>query len=111
MGLAYKILAQKSPTTTGEESFSAVPSSTSWVVSTMSITNFTGTAATITVNLCQGGAASSNANTLIKSLSIPANTMVPLTIGISLNAGDIIRVTAGTANALAIQLFGSEVTP
>ena len=111
MATTYKILGQKSPTTTAEESFSAVPASTNWVVSTLALTNFTGTAANITVNICQNGAASGNANTLIKTLSVPANTMVPVTMGITLSAGDVVRVTAGTANALAVQLFGSEITP
>jgi hypothetical protein len=109
MATTYKVLGQLAPAVTTEVSFSAVPAATSWVVSTVAISNITGTPANITLNVCVGGAASGNTNTLLKTVSIPANTLVPLTLGLTLAATDIIRITAGTANALSVQLFGSEI--
>lgn len=107
---AYKILGQLAPTTTAETSFSAVGTGKAWVVSTLSISNITGTNAYATVSICQNGAATSNANTWMANILIPANSMNAFTVGLTLAAGDLIRVTSGTADALSFQLFGSEIT-
>jgi hypothetical protein len=107
--MAYKILGQKCPTNTAEFAFPAVPNGVSWLVSTIALTNITATAATATVNICADGAASSNDNTLVKTLSIPALSMVPLTLGVTLDAADVIRVTSGTTSAITFQIFGQEV--
>lgn len=107
---AYKILGQLAPTTTAEASFSAVGTGKAWVISTLSISNLTALNAYATVSICQAGAATSNANTLMSSVLIPANSLNSFTIGLSLAASDVIRVTSQTANALSFQLFGAEVT-
>lgn len=106
----YKVLGQLSPTNTTENSFSAPGTGKAWVISTLAISNITATNAYATVNICVGGAASSNTNTLLKDVLIPANSMNAFTIGIAMAATDVIRVTSGTANALTFQIFGTEIT-
>jgi hypothetical protein len=106
----YKVLGQLSPTNTTENSFSAVPSLKAWVISTITISNITSTNAYATVSMCVNGASTSNANTLLKDVLIPANSMQAFTLGISLAAADVVRVTSGTASALTFQLFGTEIT-
>ena len=106
----YKVLGQIAPTNITENSFSAVGTGKAWVISTLSISNITSTNAYCSVSICVNGAATSNANTLLKDVLIPANSMNAFTIGIALAAGDIVRVISGTANALSFQLFGTEIT-
>lgn len=110
MPTTYKVLGQSAPANTSEATLYTVPSATQTVVSTIAVSNLTATAAAATVNICINGAASSNANTLLKSVSIPANSVTSFTIGVTLGAADLIRITSGTANALSFQAFGSEIS-
>lgn len=106
----YKVLGQLSPTTIAENSFAAVGAGKAYVISTLTVSNITAANAYTTVSICVNGAATSNANTLLKDVLIPANSMQAFTLGIALAAGDVVRVTSGTANALTFQLFGTEIT-
>ena len=110
MPTVYKILGQQCPSNTNETTLYTVPSATSTVVSSLTISNITSTAANATVNIQQGGAAASNANTLMKTVSISANSINSFTLGITLAATDVISVTSGTNSALTFQLFGSEIS-
>lgn len=110
MATTYKILAQNAPSTTSETTLYTCGSSLGAVCSTLTITNITSSAANATVNVCQAGAASANANTLLKTVSIPALSIATFTLGITLANTDIVRVTSGTANALAFQMFGNELS-
>lgn len=110
MPTTYKVLGQQAPANTSETTLYTVPASTQAVVSTIAVANLTGTAANATVNVCVNGAASSNANTFLKTVSIPALTTVTFTVGLTLGAADLIRVTSGTNNALSFQAFGSEIS-
>lgn len=111
MATTYKVLGQNAPTTTAEATLYTVPASpaTQAVVSSITISNLTSLVANATVSICVAGAATSNANTIIKTIPINASTTIAFTLGITLGAGDVIRVTTGTANALAFQAFGSEI--
>jgi len=110
MPTTYKVLGQSAPTTTSEATLYTVPALTQTVVSSITVSNLTSTAANASVNICVNGAASSNANSILKTVSIPANAVASFTLGITLGAADVIRVTSGTANALAFQAFGSEIS-
>jgi hypothetical protein len=41
---------------------------------------------------------------------VPGNSTITMTLGITLNAGDIITVRSGTANALTFHAFGNEIS-
>lgn len=110
MAVAYKILGQAAPANTTEATLYTVPASTATAVSSLTISNLTTSAAAATVNICANGAASSNANTLLKSVLIPANSVASFTLGITIDASDVIKITSGTANALSFQAFGSEIS-
>lgn len=110
MPTTYKVLGQAAPANTSEATLYTVPSATQAVVSTIAVANLTGTAANATINVCVNGAASSNANTFLKTVSIPATSTVTFTVGLTLGAADLIRITSGTNNALSFQAFGSEIS-
>lgn len=110
MPTTYKVLGQSAPANTSEATLYTVPASTQAVVSTIAVANLTGTAANASVNVCVNGAASGNSNTFLKTVSIPATSTVTFTVGLTMGAADLIRVTSGTGNALSFQAFGSEIS-
>ena len=110
MATVYKILGQQCPTNTNETTLYTVPSATSAVISSLTISNITGTDANATVNIKQGGAAASDANTLMKTVEVSPNSVNSFTLGMTLAATDVISVTTGTNSALTFQLFGSEIS-
>lgn len=111
MATTFKVLGQSAPTNTSETTLYTVPSSTQAIVSTLVVANLTGTAANATVSICVAGAATANSNTILKTVSIAATSTATFTLGITMGAADVIRVTSGTSNALSFNAFGSEVTP
>lgn len=110
MPTTYKVLGQSAPANTSEATLYTVPAATQTVVSTITVSNLTATQVYATVNICVNGAASSNANTIIKTIAISGSSTVAFTLGITLGAADVIRITSGTANALSFQAFGSEIS-
>ena len=110
MPTTYKVLGQSAPTETSEATLYTVPASTQTVVSSITVTNLTSTSANATVNICVNGAASSNANFILDAVPVAGASVAAFTLGITLGAADVIRVTSGTGNALAFQAFGSEIS-
>ena len=109
MPTTYKVLGQSAPANTSETTLYTVPALTQAVISTLVIANLTATAANATVSICVNGAATANANTILKTVSIAASSTATFTLGITMGAADVVRVTSGTSNALSFQAFGSEV--
>lgn len=109
MATNYKILGQSAPADTNNADAYTVPASTQSVVSTLVITNVTAASANATVYVRKDGATAANANTLVPTAAVPANDFKALTIGITIDAGDIITVKSSVANALTFHVFGSEI--
>jgi hypothetical protein len=111
MPINYKILGQLAPANTSDANLYTVPANTQTIVSTISVTNDTATAATFRIHTRLNGAAAGAVNALYFDAPLAANSTLLVTAGLSLSAGDIITVRSGTADALTFQAFGSEVTP
>jgi len=110
MTTTYKVLGQAAPTGTTNVDLYTVPAATAAVVSTLSVTNLTGTEATFSVYLRVAGATAASANTLLKDVPLAANSLFSATQGITLGAADVITVSTATADALSFQVFGSEIS-
>lgn len=109
MPQTHKVLGQVNPSATTLTTLYTVPASTQTVCSTLSICN-TGTASTTyRVAVRVNGAAIATAQYLVYDATVPTNDSLFLTLGISLGAGDVVSVYAGTANC-AFSLFGVEIT-
>jgi len=109
MASTYKVLGQANPANTSAAALYTVPSGGQAVVSTISIANVSGSAANFSINIGVDGAANSDANVLAKGVVIGANSIVTLTLGVTADAGDVIRITSSVANALTFQAFGLEI--
>jgi hypothetical protein len=110
MPTTYKVLGQAAPANTSSAVLYTVPADTQTIVSTLVISNLTATEVNANVNICVLGVSSTNANTILKALPIPSNSLVTFTLGITMSATDVIRIQSAQADALSFNAFGSEIT-
>lgn len=109
MPTAYKVLGQSAPSATTETTLYTVPALTQAVCSTLSVCNRGATDNTFRVRIKINNAADANSQFVCYDAPVKAYDTLLLTFGATLNAGDVVRVYASTANC-SFQLFGSEVT-
>ncbi len=107
MAVTIRVLAQAFPTATVETALYTC-ATTSAVISTLAICNTSvGSPDNFTIRVCVAGAGDSNEQLLFNSASIPAGTMLPVTIGITLANTDVIKVTSANGTC-AFSAFGQE---
>jgi glucose-6-phosphate dehydrogenase assembly protein OpcA len=109
MPTVYKVLGQSNPSATTATTLYTVPSATSAVVSTISVANLTGTAATFRIAIRPAGASLANQHYLAYDVTVAASDTTVMTLGITLATTDVITIYASTAN-LAFSAFGSELS-
>jgi hypothetical protein len=108
MANAYKVLGQIAPSATTATAIYTVPSATEAVVSSIVVCNRS-TAATFRISVRPDGAALSNEHYIAYDADIAANDTVILTIGVTMDATDILEAYASSAN-LSFNAFGTEIT-
>ena len=108
MATTYKVLGQSNPAATTLTTLYTVPASTQAVISSISVANLTATAATFRIAVRPAGASITNAHYLGYDITVGASDTTIITVGITMNATDVLSVYASTAN-LTFQAFGSEV--
>ncbi len=82
------------------------------IIDKFTATNFSATAATISVNLVTVSGSSGNSNLITKTKTLQASEVYtfPELVGQVLGIGDFISTIAGTASAINIRVSGREVT-
>ena len=110
MPTAYKVLGQLAPSATTDTTLYTVPSSTEAIISTLVVANRAATAATYRIAIRPNAATLANLHYIAFDVPVPANDSVTLTLGLTMDATDVITVRASTAD-LTFSLFGSEITP
>jgi hypothetical protein len=87
------------------------PTATKTVIDKFTGTNTTGATATLTVFITVAAAgAASNTIASAKSIAPGECYTFPELVGHVLNAGDLLRTSSGTANAITIRASGREIT-
>jgi hypothetical protein len=109
MPTTYKVLGQSNPSATTATTLYTVPSATEAVVSTIVIANLTATAATFRIAVRPNGATLANSQYIAYDITVGASDSTALTLGVTLDAADVITVYASTAN-LTFTAFGSEIS-
>ena len=109
MPTTYKVLGQSNPSATTATTLYTVPASTSTVVSTITVANLTGSAATFRISVRPAGAVQTNAMYIAYDVSLPANATDTLTLGLTLATTDVITVYS-SATAVAFNAYGSEIS-
>ena len=108
MATTYKVLGQSAPSATTNTDVYTVGAGKQAVVSTIAVCNRGATAATYRIAIRVNGSALSNEEYIAYDSAITANNSTMITIGITLNASDVVTVYASNAN-LSFSLFGSEI--
>lgn len=108
MATTYKVLGQNNPAATTATTLYTCPSDTQAIFSTLNIANLASSAATFRVAIRPNGASLAAQHYLAYDVSIGANNSTALTLGGTMDAGDVVTVYASNTN-LAFTLFGSEI--
>jgi hypothetical protein len=107
MATTYKVLGQVNPSATTETTL--YTASGQAVVSTISICNQAGTAATYRIVVRPAADSTTAAkHYIVYGATVAASDSTMLTLGITLANGDLIRVYSSSAN-LSFNAFGSEI--
>lgn len=104
----YKILAQSAPSATTATDIYTVSASTQVVISTIIIANRDTSGATYRIALRPNGASLANSHYIAYDTTVGANDSTALSLGITIDASDVITVYASSAN-LTFSVFGAEI--
>lgn len=109
MATAYKVLGQSAPSATTDTTLYTCPSATETVVSTLTVCNRGSSDATFRVAVRPNGAAIANQHYIAYDVASTANSVIGLTLGITLDASDVVTVRSSSAD-LSFSAFGSEIS-
>jgi len=104
----YKVLGQSAPSATTDTDVYTVPSATEAVISTIVIANRSASDATYRIAVRPDGATIANEHYVAYDITVGASDSTALTLGITMNAADVLTVQASTAD-LSFSVFGSEI--
>jgi hypothetical protein len=109
MATNYKVLGQSAPSATTETSLYTVPAATEAVVSTIFVCNRGNTATTYRIAVRPNNATLANQHYIAYDATIGVNDSIAITVGMTIDAADVVTVYAGNAN-LSFNAFGSEIS-
>ena len=109
MASAFSVLGQSNPNATTLTTLYTVPASTQAVCSTLVVCNQAGAGGTFRIAVRPAGEAIAAKHYLAYDVAIGANSTTTFTIGITLEATDVVSVYASSANQ-SFNLFGQEIT-
>ena len=108
MATTYKVLGQSNPSATTATTLYTVPAATQTVVSTISVCNQAGSAATFRIAVRPAGASLAAQHYIVYGATVPASDSTMITVGLTLAATDVVTVYASSAN-LSFNAYGSEI--
>lgn len=109
MPTTYKVLGQSAPSATTLTTLYTVPAATATVVSSIVIANRDSTSATYRIAVRPDGAAIANSQYIAYDVTVGASDSTVLTLGITMDATDVLSVYGSTAN-LTFSAYGSEIS-
>jgi hypothetical protein len=109
MATAYKVLGQVAPLATTATTIYTVPSATEAVVSSVTVCNRAGTAGTFRLAVRPDGATLANQHYLTYDATVDPNDTIVLTIGLTLDATDVLEAYASSAD-MTFHAYGSEIS-
>ena len=109
MATNYKVLGQVAPSATTATAIYTVPAATEAVVSSITVCNRAGTSGTFRLAVRPNGTTLANEHYIVYDTAISANDSIILTIGLTLDAADVLEAYASSAD-MSFYAYGSEVT-
>jgi hypothetical protein len=109
MAIKYKILGQAFPAANANATLYTVPVGNSAVISTLNICNLSLSNVVFRIAVVKGGVTPTPTNSYIAfNTALPALDAIGLTLGITMDATDIVQVHSIQGN-VSFNLFGSEI--
>jgi hypothetical protein len=108
MATSYKVLGQVNPAATTATTAYTVPAATEAIVSSIVVANQAATAGSYRVAVRPDGDTLAAEHYLAYDISLPANTSDTLTLGVTMDATDVITVYASSTD-FSFNIFGSEI--
>ena len=105
---SYKVLAQAAPSATSNTDIYTVGAGKQTVMSTLVICNRAATSASYRIMIRPDGAVLANTHYIAYDVAIGASDSTTLTLGLTLDASDVVSVYASTAN-FTFSIFGAEI--
>jgi len=109
MANAYKVLAQSAPSAATATDVYTVPAATETVISTVIIANRAATTGSFRLSVRPNGGTQTNAMYCAYDVPVAANDSTTLTLGITVDAADVITVYCSSAD-MSINIFGTEIS-
>jgi hypothetical protein len=109
MATTYKVLGQSNPSATTATTLYTVPSVTTSVISTITVCNQAASAATFRVAVRPNAETLAAKHYVAYDSTVAANDTTALTLGITLDAADVITIYSSTAT-VSFNAFGSEIS-
>lgn len=109
MAQNYKVLGQIAPSATTATAIYTVPAATEAVVSSITVCERGGSAGTFRLAVRPNGATLANEHYIVYDTAIAANDSIILTIGLTLDATDVLEAYASSAD-MSFNAYGSEIT-
>lgn len=109
MPYQYRVLGQSAPSATTNTDVYTVGAGKQAIISTITVANRGATNATYRIAVRPAGATIANQHYIAYDSVIPANDTIALTLGISLQATDVVTIYASNTN-LSFNVFGTEIS-
>jgi hypothetical protein len=109
MATSYKILGQAVSVAGSEVTLYTVPAGTDAVISSLTVANRDVNNTTFRIAVRQNGETLANKQYVAYDIPLDRNSTQALTLGITLNGGDVVTVRAASAN-VSFNAFGTEIT-
>ena len=109
MATTYKVLGQANPDANTLTDVYTVPANTSAVLSTITVCNQSAANASYSISVAPDGEADNVKHYVIRGGVVPAADAIGITIGLTLDAADVIRANTNSSN-ISFNVFGSEVS-
>jgi hypothetical protein len=108
MATTYKALGQLAPSATTATTLYTVPSATQTVISSLIVTNRGVASGTYRIAIRPNGVTLSAEHYIAFDVAIGAKSFVSLTLGLTIDASDVVTVEASTAD-FSFNAYGSEI--
>jgi len=109
MATAYKVLGQSNPSATTNTTLYTCPAATETVISTITVTNQSASSGTYRIAVRPNGATLATEHYIVYEATASANSVTAYTLGITIDASDVITVRASSAD-FSFNAFGSEIS-
>lgn len=110
MATNYKVLGQAALTAETDTDVYTVPSATEAVVSTVVLCNRDSSATSFRLAVRPNGATLANEHYLAFDVALAANDSTTLTLGLTMDAADVLAAYSGAGSSVSVNVFGSEIS-